>query len=438
MKFILAITSGTWVNWFLLVISPSIGAQTFSTQSKALEESPYFLFDKPLLVIFIMVAISLIMGIFLHIAFVKVRHQSGNVQSLDIQAAAVQSFKSNYAHYWVGKHYECEPLRIMSEQISHFVGRCENVQFIHTAAKQHDVKINVCPTWFENAIAELLTNATHHNRNKANLVVTLNSCIHAKEFIVTLCDNGVGMPETMTNSFSRNISGFDKAFYTKLCSPLNLRNIGSILRRMNGTLEVTSARRYLTKITMRLPLPSSVTCEHLMNENTPFQYNLMPDVSGLSTTFSTVVDGNVEGLIDNNSETAMRIAECIAAYETFQGRFCTVDNRESSRFVVKFNQLLSTHYCDEHFNKAIATKMMLMTDKTLTRRLQKHYALGFVDILRTFRLRHATRLLLNDNNVTNVAFDTGFSSPSYFTRCFKKEFGFTPSLLAKRGLVGTQ
>ncbi|HSW53579.1 MAG TPA: helix-turn-helix domain-containing protein [Ignavibacteriaceae bacterium] len=30
-------------------------------------------------------------------------------------------------------------------------------------------------------------------------------------------------------------------------------------------------------------------------------------------------------------------------------------------------------------------------------------------------------------NVSEVAYSVGFSSPSYFSRCFKEEFGYPPS-----------
>ena len=30
-------------------------------------------------------------------------------------------------------------------------------------------------------------------------------------------------------------------------------------------------------------------------------------------------------------------------------------------------------------------------------------------------------------NISEIAYSVGFSSPQYFTRCFKEEFGFPPS-----------
>lgn len=51
-----------------------------------------------------------------------------------------------------------------------------------------------------------------------------------------------------------------------------------------------------------------------------------------------------------------------------------------------------------------------------------------VELLRKMRLNAAKEMLsTTDKTVSEVAYDTGFSSPSYFAKCYKDEFGVTPS-----------
>lgn len=48
-------------------------------------------------------------------------------------------------------------------------------------------------------------------------------------------------------------------------------------------------------------------------------------------------------------------------------------------------------------------------------------------LLREFRLLRSLELLRKeDRNISQTTFDTGFSSPSYFTKCFQKRFGLQP------------
>jgi AraC-like DNA-binding protein len=48
--------------------------------------------------------------------------------------------------------------------------------------------------------------------------------------------------------------------------------------------------------------------------------------------------------------------------------------------------------------------------------------------LKEYRLNEALHLLdKNANNISAIAFDTGFSSPSYFSKCFQKKYGCLPS-----------
>jgi AraC-like DNA-binding protein len=50
-----------------------------------------------------------------------------------------------------------------------------------------------------------------------------------------------------------------------------------------------------------------------------------------------------------------------------------------------------------------------------------------VDLLRKARLSEAYRLLLDsDLSVSEIAYKVGFTSPSYFTKCFKDEYGKVP------------
>lgn len=57
------------------------------------------------------------------------------------------------------------------------------------------------------------------------------------------------------------------------------------------------------------------------------------------------------------------------------------------------------------------------------------------EYLRTIRLEKARQLIAgNECNVTQAAFRVGYSSPSHFSKAFRKEFGMNPKIYAAAGL----
>jgi len=54
------------------------------------------------------------------------------------------------------------------------------------------------------------------------------------------------------------------------------------------------------------------------------------------------------------------------------------------------------------------------------------------EFIRTFRLKRAYDLILkNAGSISEIAYKVGFSSPQYFNRAFKNQFGFAPGNINK-------
>jgi AraC-like DNA-binding protein len=55
------------------------------------------------------------------------------------------------------------------------------------------------------------------------------------------------------------------------------------------------------------------------------------------------------------------------------------------------------------------------------------------EFLRNIRLQKAKQIIENGNsNISEVCYQIGFSSPSYFTKCFKNYFGLLPTEIKKK------
>lgn len=72
-------------------------------------------------------------------------------------------------------------------------------------------------------------------------------------------------------------------------------------------------------------------------------------------------------------------------------------------------------------------KIMAMSRSTLNRKLKSLLDISPNDLVRQYRLQKATRLLSSGVDITSASYKVGFSSPSYFSQCFKEQYGITPS-----------
>lgn len=98
------------------------------------------------------------------------------------------------------------------------------------------------------------------------------------------------------------------------------------------------------------------------------------------------------------------------------------------KFLAKVISIIEKHIDDEEFTiDAFASKMNLSTSM-FYRRIKSLTQLSPLEMLRSYRLKHAAKLLESKAyNVSEVASKVGFSDVRYFSICFKKEFGISPS-----------
>lgn len=103
------------------------------------------------------------------------------------------------------------------------------------------------------------------------------------------------------------------------------------------------------------------------------------------------------------------------------------DGDIDSNFLDRLRQLVQEKMTDSDFGVESLASDMSLSRVQLYRKVKALTGRTPVDIIRLSRLNRAKALLAQGNrNVSEVAYDVGFSSPSYFTKCFKDEFGVVP------------
>lgn len=101
-------------------------------------------------------------------------------------------------------------------------------------------------------------------------------------------------------------------------------------------------------------------------------------------------------------------------------------NRMDADFLAVLNKHILDNILDEDISiDAIAGKMD-MSRSTFYRRIKAVTGMSPVDYLKNYRLEHAARLLKDGMRVSEVALMVGFTSSSYFAKCFRAKFGMIP------------
>ena len=91
-----------------------------------------------------------------------------------------------------------------------------------------------------------------------------------------------------------------------------------------------------------------------------------------------------------------------------------------------FNKL-EENWQNPGFNVTDYCQIMAMSKSQLYRKILALSGFSPNELLGEFKLEKAKELMRTKQyNVSQITFDTGFSSPSYFTKCFKKKFGLLP------------
>ena len=101
--------------------------------------------------------------------------------------------------------------------------------------------------------------------------------------------------------------------------------------------------------------------------------------------------------------------------------------QEDNLFIIRLKEVIEKRLYDSNLSVEDLAADMNLSRVQLYRKVKALTASSPVELLRTARLKRAHQLLLTTNlSVSEVAYQVGFTAPSYFTKCFKDEYGMLP------------
>lgn len=114
------------------------------------------------------------------------------------------------------------------------------------------------------------------------------------------------------------------------------------------------------------------------------------------------------------------------------GNSDTEDSAESqnkdSGFILKFRNVVESHLDDPDISVDDISSELCMSRAQLYRKVKAVTGKSPVEVIRHMRLAKADRLLAETSlNISEIAYRVGFSSASYFTKCYRDQFNRLPT-----------
>ena len=101
-------------------------------------------------------------------------------------------------------------------------------------------------------------------------------------------------------------------------------------------------------------------------------------------------------------------------------------------FMERLHDIVMKHLAEPDLNIETLTTELGTSKSTLYRKVTANTGLNINEYIRVSRLKKAAEMLSSQKyRISEVAYMTGFSSPSYFATCFQKQFNVSPSAFVK-------
>ena len=140
---------------------------------------------------------------------------------------------------------------------------------------------------------------------------------------------------------------------------------------------------------------------------------LLARISNLLSIRKTLRKVFAENVADSSSQVIENVDE----------KIMTPDNT----FIKRLRDIIQLNLSNSDFNVERIGEEIGMSRVQLYRKVKALTGMSPVELLRKSRVEKGRHLLkTTDLSISEIAYDTGFTSPSYFAKCFKDEYAMTP------------
>lgn len=99
-------------------------------------------------------------------------------------------------------------------------------------------------------------------------------------------------------------------------------------------------------------------------------------------------------------------------------------------FMEEVMDVMEKNYDNSEFGVRELADALGISRSVLSKNLSKETGLPTAQFIRNYRLDISRKMMADktsNRNITEIAYRVGFNDPKYFTRCFTKQFGISPT-----------
>ncbi len=184
--------------------------------------------------------------------------------------------------------------------------------------------------------------------------------------------------------------------------------------------QVQTRMNFFAKLSERL---KAAVANRSFDEITDLIKNSL-DVNGLSASSAPMVaTGEISAVAKDDAKNQVHSGKASAEEAKH-----TALSESDQRLLTEITEAIEKHMIDSDFNVTTLQEMVGIGNKQLYRKLKAWTGMTPVEYIRELRMRKAS-MMLNEGkfSVSEVMYTVGFSNSSYFSKCFSKAFGMTPT-----------
>lgn len=111
------------------------------------------------------------------------------------------------------------------------------------------------------------------------------------------------------------------------------------------------------------------------------------------------------------------------------------NNNVDSQFLQEMTDIIEAHFSDSNLSVDFLTEQMGISRSSLYNKIKSLTDKTPNELIQLMRLKKAAQLLMEKKyRINEICYMVGFNNPSYFSKCFSKQFGMKPGEFASRSV----